>query len=234
MASRQLPVPSLGLLRFLRSQTENLAFFSPSHGPAAALGPASRGVLCAAAARKPLRASRSAAAADHPVCLQASLFDLERLLPTRTPPAAPPPTRRLRRPQPFAAPAALAAPRWSSTDRAAPPGPAGWEKRPWGRSGGTRKTHDSALKPDDLPESDGDGENNSMFNKRRQLSAKAALEPRLRCTEVDEHGDAVLVDGEFKKSELVARVSVDFPPHDGAPPKLMFVTSSPIVWPPAP
>lgn len=215
MASRQLPVPSLGLLRFLRSQTENLAFFSPSHGPAGTLGPASRGAFCAAS-RKPLRASRaasssSAAAAaaagpDHPVCLQASVFDLERLLPTRTP-QAPPPNLRLRRPQPFAAPAALAGSRWASTDRAPPTGPAGWEKRPWGCSGSTRKTHDSALKPDDLPESDGDGDNNSMFNKRRQLSAKAALEPRLRCTEVDEHGEAVLVDGEFKKSELVARVS---------------------------
>ncbi|RYP06867.1 hypothetical protein DL764_002915 [Monosporascus ibericus] len=40
---------------------------------------------------------------------------------------------------------------------------------------------------------------------RRQLSQKAALEPRLRCTEVDEHGNVILVDGEFKKSELIAR-----------------------------
>lgn len=45
-----------------------------------------------------------------------------------------------------------------------------------------------------------------MFNSRRTLAAKAALEPRLRCTEVDEHGKVILVDGEFKKSELIAKV----------------------------
>jgi magnesium transporter len=36
--------------------------------------------------------------------------------------------------------------------------------------------------------------------------AKAALEPVLRCTEVDEKGDAILTDGAFKKSELIAKV----------------------------
>ncbi|PSR93854.1 mitochondrial inner membrane magnesium transporter mrs2 [Coniella lustricola] len=35
--------------------------------------------------------------------------------------------------------------------------------------------------------------------------AKAALEPVLRCTEVDEKGDAILTDGAFKKSELIAK-----------------------------
>lgn len=45
-----------------------------------------------------------------------------------------------------------------------------------------------------------------MFNSRRTLAAKAALEPRLRCTEVDENGKVILVDGEFKKTELIAKV----------------------------
>ncbi|TEA20414.1 Mitochondrial inner membrane magnesium transporter mrs2 [Colletotrichum sidae] len=44
-----------------------------------------------------------------------------------------------------------------------------------------------------------------MFNNRRVLTAKAALEPRLRCTEVDENGEVILVDGEFKKTELIAK-----------------------------
>ncbi|KAJ5010276.1 Mitochondrial inner membrane magnesium transporter [Colletotrichum sp. SAR 10_99] len=44
-----------------------------------------------------------------------------------------------------------------------------------------------------------------MFNNRRILAAKAALEPRLRCTEVDETGEVILVDGEFKKTELIAK-----------------------------
>lgn len=41
---------------------------------------------------------------------------------------------------------------------------------------------------------------------RRALTAKAALDPRLRCTEVDENGDVIMVDGELKKSELIAKV----------------------------
>jgi len=40
----------------------------------------------------------------------------------------------------------------------------------------------------------------------RTQAAKAALEPRLRCTEVDENGEVTMVDGEFKKSELIAKV----------------------------
>jgi magnesium transporter len=39
--------------------------------------------------------------------------------------------------------------------------------------------------------------------------AKASNEPRLRCTEFDEHGNVTLVNGEFKKSELIAKVSAD-------------------------
>lgn len=43
-----------------------------------------------------------------------------------------------------------------------------------------------------------------MFSLGR--SAKAANEPKLRCTEFDEDGNVVLVNGEFKKSELIAKV----------------------------
>jgi hypothetical protein len=32
------------------------------------------------------------------------------------------------------------------------------------------------------------------------------LDPRLRCTEVDGSGKVIMVDGELKKSELIARV----------------------------
>src|ERR1700760_2920786 len=37
-------------------------------------------------------------------------------------------------------------------------------------------------------------------------SMKAANEPRLRCTEFNENGNVTLVNGEFKKSELIAKV----------------------------
>lgn len=67
------------------------------------------------------------------------------------------------------------------------------------------KKNEKALKPDDLPNHDEFGDNSSIFNNRRTLAAKAASEPRLRCTEVDEYGNVILVDGEFKKTELIAK-----------------------------
>lgn len=61
------------------------------------------------------------------------------------------------------------------------------------------------LQPTDLPPHDELSDSSSMFNSRRILTAKAASEPRLRCTEVDEDGEVILVDGEFKKTELIAK-----------------------------
>lgn len=49
-------------------------------------------------------------------------------------------------------------------------------------------------------------ESGSIFP-RRSLTAKAALDPRLRCTEVDGNGEVIMVDGELKKSELIAKAS---------------------------
>jgi magnesium transporter len=45
-----------------------------------------------------------------------------------------------------------------------------------------------------------------MFSLGRHISAKAAAQPKLRCTELDENGNVVLASGEFKKSELIAKV----------------------------
>lgn len=59
-------------------------------------------------------------------------------------------------------------------------------------------------KPEDMPEPEPDSD--SIFSPSRTQAAKAALEPRLRCTEVDENGEVIMVDGEFKKSELIAKV----------------------------
>lgn len=45
-----------------------------------------------------------------------------------------------------------------------------------------------------------------MFNIGRSLSAKASNELRIRCTEFDINGDVTLVNGEFRKQELIAKV----------------------------
>lgn len=49
------------------------------------------------------------------------------------------------------------------------------------------------------------------FTIARSLAAKASNELRLRCTEFDSNGDVTLVNGEFKKSELIAKVRVNQP-----------------------
>lgn len=49
------------------------------------------------------------------------------------------------------------------------------------------------------------------FSIARGLAAKASNEIRLRCTEFDSNGNVTLVNGEFKKSELIAKVSMNRP-----------------------
>ena len=64
-----------------------------------------------------------------------------------------------------------------------------------------------SLHPDDLPQPPyAADEDASMFSLGRHISAKAAAQPKLRCTEFDENGNVVLASGEFKKSELIAKV----------------------------
>ena len=55
-------------------------------------------------------------------------------------------------------------------------------------------------------------EDSGAIFQRRSLTSKAALDPRLRCTEVDGNGNVIMVDGELKKSELIAKV-LDGPRH---------------------
>jgi hypothetical protein len=43
----------------------------------------------------------------------------------------------------------------------------------------------------------------------RALAAKASNELRLRCTEFDINGNVTLMNGEFKKSELIAKVRIE-------------------------
>ena len=50
----------------------------------------------------------------------------------------------------------------------------------------------------------------NLFNINRSLAGKATNEPRLRCTEFDNNGNVTLVNGEFKKSELIAKASKSF------------------------
>lgn len=64
----------------------------------------------------------------------------------------------------------------------------------------------SALKPNDLPPLPSflDDANGSVLG--RSKVGRLSNELKLRCTEVNENGDVTLVNGEFKKSELIAKV----------------------------
>ena len=208
--SARLPVPSRNLLRFMRRQSD-VAFFSsnepttsrcrtavvqrhPRYYPEAS--PLRRSLArkqSTCCARQATHAPAVDPTSDHTV-LRSSFINIEPLL------------RRLPKSQPTSNTNCFST--TGATRKLLDPGSerkaaaASWQERLWGRG---RKGANS-LRPNDLPEHEDGDPGSSMFNSRRTLAAKAALEPRLRCTEVDEYGNVILVDGEFKKTELIAKV----------------------------
>lgn len=202
------PVPSIRLLRFLRLQSENLSFFSPNHGAgivsgsrlSTSLGRAARKVICPARKlQKGLRGNPGLRSSqDAP--LQASILDIDSIIQSHWHGARSPRNACQKNVSYFAHNTSV---RYNSSDRPPAACQQSWRERLWGFGA---KRGPKPLEPDDLPNVDRGLDSNSMFNHQRQLSQKAALEPRLRCTEVDENGSVILVDGEFKKSELIARV----------------------------
>ncbi|KAG0157308.1 hypothetical protein PDIDSM_4493 [Penicillium digitatum] len=72
----------------------------------------------------------------------------------------------------------------------------------YGKLNPTRAMVSSPLAPTQLKFS---RRTEGMFNIGRSLSAKASNELRIRCTEFDINGDVNLVNGEFRKQELIAK-----------------------------
>ena len=190
------PVPSSTLLRFLKSQSEGVCFFSPN--------PRSGFIFDHAAPRTPITKVRVAAqvptraistTTPRRATVEAS-FGGDFLWPRSN-------AARLR-------PKAARAERWkgglecvvaqrNSSTRAKW---YQWHRRLWGISS---KKGGRPLRPDDLPPHEDTGDD-SAFSLGHRISAKAAAQPKLRCTELDENGNVVLASGEFKKSELIAKV----------------------------
>ncbi|KAH7304929.1 inner membrane magnesium transporter MRS2 [Stachybotrys elegans] len=175
-------VPSRSLLRFLKSQSER-AFFHSSHAADTVATPATCWRIRSANAKQ-----GSASRAPPPA------FDT--LL-------RPAPRKSAIRPSRGNFSTTAAASRNApETDEARKARDISWQEKLWGMGA---KSGRRPLKPNDLPSHDDCDPAASMFNNRRYLTAKAAFEPRLRCTEVDEYGKVILVDGEFKKTELIAK-----------------------------
>ncbi|ETR97834.1 inner membrane magnesium transporter MRS2 precursor [Trichoderma reesei RUT C-30] len=191
-AALRSPVPSRSLLRFLRCQTD-VSFFSYS----CAHGCPSR-VTNGASGQRVARAHSAVAKPGQAIPfteLESSIFSLEPLQIGKVLRRAC--ARTLKR-KSFC----TSAPAYQKAVGEEGDSSPSWQEKLWGI--GARKGA-KTLKPDDLPSRDDADHGSSMFNSRRILSAKAALEPRLRCTEVDENGKVILMDGEFKKTELIAK-----------------------------
>lgn len=206
-----VPAPSSSLLRFLKYQSEGACFFSANPGNNAFTFDHAAPRACQPRAKQVARHSalltpavRKLPAKDlNAAPLQAGFLNLDFLWPRAV-------AGRLRRLQ---------------TQEQARQEAGGWERNVqsaqfqrnistdtkwWKRRlRPEKKQRYPALKPEDLPLGVGfRGEEGmeSMFSLNRTVSGKAANELKLRCTEFDENGNVVLVNGEFKKSELIAKV----------------------------
>jgi magnesium transporter len=206
------PAPSQKLLRFLRAQSEGLAFFtgSPECAPlrrtvALPRARSHHGRLTPNGAR-PRRPLNMPAPGRNLAVLQAGLVDVSSILPRAL----------LRRSRTTAAAAESKGSRGlvplaAGTTRSASSGQSPREDcaeecRPRWRDWlfGPSQKRRQQLKEDDL-RLQMEEESGSIFQ-RRSLASKAALDPRLRCTEVAGNGEVIMVDGELKKSELIAKV----------------------------
>lgn len=203
------PAPSQKLLRFLRAQSEGLAFFTGSPECAAPLAlPRAARSHHGRATPRPRRPLSTPPPARLPAVLQAGLIDVESILPRAL----------LRRSRTTAAAAESKGnkglvPLAAGTTRSASSGgqspreeDCAEECRPRWRDWlfGPSQKRRQQLKEDDL-RLQMEEESGSIFQ-RRSLASKAALDPRLRCTEVAGNGEVIMVDGELKKSELIAKV----------------------------
>ena len=195
-----ISAPSSSLLRFLRSQTENICFFTPNAPKSI---PCLRPTAGYSRSRsiQPKRASRHFS--TNPKCqatVESSMLNLDFLhsgsrkdssfFPTLAKPARPGVVISHKTQD------GLRTYRWASS--AARPLLA----RLWPLK---RRKLDTALKPDDLPPLPGFLEEAGGTTLGRS-AGKVSNELKLRCTEFDENGKVTLMNGEFKKSELIAKV----------------------------
>ena len=193
--------PSPSLLRFLRSQINDTCFFSPNDRLERHYSPAK--------ARRLVHRNRSnglppwtrgfGTSPSHQATVESSSLNLDFLKhPSRqhNPTARPlptPSTYGLGRDwvqQPV---------RHASTDDQS------FLRRLWQR----RRIAPPALKEGDLPPRPSFLDEGNGTSLGRSKAGKAANELRLRCTEINENGDVTLVNGEFKKSELIAKVRIN-------------------------
>lgn len=202
----QPAVPSRRLLRFLRSQSDGIPFFNHGHGHGHGHATPTR---CGGQCRRltgtavhnaqafqspPSRRLSSCATRRADTLLHAPpAFDVETILPRHL--------KRVRAPGAtlVATNNVAASRRFASTDDRCD----GNNRK---KTAYERLWGPNAVRPDFRSRSTDELDDSIFTTTMTGRRAKAALEPVLRCTEVDEKGDAILTDGAFKKSELIAKV----------------------------
>lgn len=192
----KLAVPSRRLLRFLRAQTEGL-------GSAECTAPSSarRNACVCNKTRPSARAPANPPITRREPTVHAAFLNLDAILPK-----APTKQRTVASIKSLELAPTRGASRYASSGQ--PPQDKDDkcdEKLTWQEwIFGPNKKNREPLKEGDL-RVQLEEESGSIFQ-RRVMTAKAALDPRLRCTEVDGDGKVIMVDGELKKSELIAKV----------------------------
>lgn len=193
------PVPSLNVLKYLRSQAEELPFFSSS--TKAKLGRRSP---------RSFRAFFERNASDsfcHPFkifgtsqerrkTLESSLLNLDILKRSRS-------YERLRA---ATLPVGSASTGLGKVSTSLVRHASTQEPHLLGRLWAKRRRSHVPLKTEQLPPLPSFLDDAGGTSLGRKKAGKAANELRLRCTEINENGDVTLVNGEFKKSELIAKV----------------------------
>ena len=199
-----MPVPSSSLLRFLRSQSEEICFFTTNARADQCQHSCCRSNRALlhhfASPRRHLNTTAPQQAIVQPYLsnLDHSSHQKRREIPGGS--TAPSSAKRLWPCVPNENNNDPHTPRYVSTD-----------SRPFLRKILGRRKVDVGLKSDDLPPLPSflDDVNGSSFG--RSKSVKGTNELKLRCTEFNEDGKVTLVNGEFKKTELIAKVRLD---HD--------------------
>ncbi len=197
-----MSAPSASVLYFLKLQSEQACFFNPTTRATACRTPPRRGAKVAAgtvAHALPSVRRHLSTSVSRQASVESSLFNLEFLRPySERGSARLFPLASKNPPPPFGLPGANTnASRYGSTDTQPL-----W-KRPWkDRLRNERqavRTSDSRALPSFL-----DDAGNTSLGRRKVV--KGVDELKLRCTEFDENGNVTFMDGEFKKSELIAKV----------------------------
>lgn len=196
----QVPVPSSSLLLFLRSQSEQLCLYPPSTATACQRSGASKNRhrpprvgQCIA-----LQARSSTTTVRRQANIAVSLPDLYFLRPSAKhgPPTLPYNSGGQR-------PARAIRFHKGEIHRHATTDTRSLLKRLWTPKERIEKPN---LKPMDLPPLPNFLDEVGGMTLGRNKTGKAGNELKLRCTEFDIHGNVTLMDGEFKKTELIAKV----------------------------